>query len=183
MNRRRFTRAIGNPPYGGLDLKVLNKVSEVTDEIMFIMPRSIRKAHRVNAMNPYLHVVEDVTNDDKLFGREIRTCYQHYVIKDYKRELIPRPQTHADFEFVKKGDSSVNVFIVRSGNAGEVRTDPEKFKDMEHSHYFIHAKSQEVVDRLASISEQLREIGRDSSGLGKLAKPEIINTYIQNYGE
>ena len=182
MNRRRFTRAIGNPPYGGLDLKILNMVSELTDEIMFIMPRSIRKAHRVNAINPYLHIVEDITNDDKLFGREIRTCYQHYVIKDYKRELISRPQTHPDFEFVKKGDPSVNVFIVRSGDAGQVRTDYEKYKNMEKSHYFIHAKSQEVIDNLVSISEELRVIGRDSSGLGKVAKPEIITTYINHYG-
>jgi len=182
MTRRRFTRAIGNPPYGGLDLKILNMVSELTDDIYFIMPRSIRKAHRVNAMNPHLHIVSDETNPDDMFGREIRTCIQRYEVRDDVRAQIERPQSHNDFEFLKKGDPSVNVFIVRSGNAGDIRTDYETYKDMEHSHYFICAKDQTVIDRLVAMGEELKELGRESSGLGKLSKPEIVTTYIKHYG-
>lgn len=183
MTRRRFTRAIGNPPYKSLDLKILNLVSELTDNIHFIMPRSIRKAHRVNAMNPHLHVVSDKTNPDNMFGREIRTCTQIYEVRDDVRAQIEQPLTHNDFKFVKKGDPSVNVFIVRSGNAGDVRTDYETYKDMEHSHYFICAKDQTVIDRLVAISEELKKLGRESTGLGKLSKPEIVITYTKHYGK
>lgn len=183
MTRRRFTRAIGNPPYKSLDLKILNLVSELTDNIHFIMPRSIRKAHRVNAMNPHLHVVSDKTNPDNMFGREIRTCTQIYEVRDDVRAQIEQPLTHNDFKFVKKGDPSVNVFIVRSGNAGDVRTDYETYKDMEHSHYFICAKDQTVIDRLVAISEELKKLGRESTGLGKLSKPEIVITYTEHYGK
>ena len=42
----RFTLAIGNPPYGvggNLAIKFLNKTAEITDDIRFVLPTSVRK--------------------------------------------------------------------------------------------------------------------------------------------
>ena len=42
----KFTLAIGNPPYGvggNLAIKILNKTSEITDDIRFVLPTSMRK--------------------------------------------------------------------------------------------------------------------------------------------
>ena len=43
---KKFTLAIGNPPYGvggNLAIRFLNKTSEVTDDIRFVLPTSVRK--------------------------------------------------------------------------------------------------------------------------------------------
>ena len=58
----KFTLAIGNPPYGvggNLAIKFLNKTSEITDDIRFVLPTSIRKPSCQNKIKPYLHCEVD----------------------------------------------------------------------------------------------------------------------------
>lgn len=176
---------IGNPPYGNagrLAVKIVNKLAEkgLCEKMNFVMPRSIRKASLQNSLDRHIHIDKDVTNDDMLFGRKIKTVVQNYVIKNELRPLIPEPKEHKDFVFLKKGDSDVNVFIMRSGYAGKVMTDG--FEEYEHSHYFMHAKSQQVIDNLKAISDELIEIGEETTGMNKVSKGEIISTYSNYYG-
>ena len=69
---------------------------------------------------------------------------------------------------------------MRSGYAGKVMTDG--FEEYEHSHYFMHAKSQQVIDNLKAISDELIEIGEETTGMNKVSKGEIISTYSNYYG-
>jgi len=182
----KFDVVIGNPPYGNagrMALKFLNKIAEerLSDDIRLIMPRSIRKAALMNSINRHIHIVEDVTNDDMLFGRKIKTVTQRYVYKDELRPLIAQPRTHKDFKFLKKGDPNVNVFVMRSGMAGRVLT--EGYNGYEKSHYFIHANTPKVIENLQSISDELVEIGNETTGMGKVSIPEIVSTYIEHFGE
>ena len=53
----KFTLAIGNPPYGvggNLAIKFLNKTSEITDDIRFVLPTSVRKPSSQNKIKPYI---------------------------------------------------------------------------------------------------------------------------------
>ena len=181
----KFSVVIGNPPYGNAGrqaLQFLNKIAELelSNDIRLVMPRSIRKASLLNSVNRHIHIVEDITNDDMLFGRKIKTVTQKYELREEQRELIPQPRTHNDFQFLKKGDPDVNVFIMRSGAAGKVLT--EDYDGYEQSHYFIHANSEQVIDNLKSISEELIEMGEETTGMNKVSIPEIITTYTENYG-
>ena len=47
----RFSLAIGNPPYGvggNLAIRFLNKTAEITDDIRFVLPTSVRKPSSLN---------------------------------------------------------------------------------------------------------------------------------------
>ena len=176
---------IGNPPYGNagrLAVSIVNKIASVniSKDMRFVMPRSIRKASLLNSLDRHIHITKDVTNDDMLFGRKIKTVLQHYTIKNELRPLIPQYKQHKDFVFVKKGDPDVNVFIMRSGYAGQVMT--EGFEEYEHSHYFIHAKNQQVIDNLKAISDELIKLGEETTGMNKVSIPEIVSTYSFHYG-
>ena len=181
----KFSVVIGNPPYGNAGrqaLQFLNKIAELelSNDIRLVMPRSIRKASLLNSINRHIHIVEDITNDDMLFGRKIKTVTQKYELREELRDLIPQPKTHTDFQFLKKGDPNVNVFIMRSGAAGKVLT--EGYDGYEESHYFIHANNQQVIDNLKSISNNLIEMGEETTGMNKVSIPEIITTYTEHYG-
>ena len=66
----KFTLAIGNPPYGvggNLAIKILNKTSEITDDIRFVLPTSMRKPSCQNKIKPYLHCEVDDDLDSATF--------------------------------------------------------------------------------------------------------------------
>ena len=58
----KFTVAIGNPPYGvggNLAIKFLNKNAELTDDIRFVLPTSVRKPSSLNKISALIDVAED----------------------------------------------------------------------------------------------------------------------------
>ena len=47
----KFTLALGNPPYGvggNLAIRFVNKTSDITDDIRFVLPTSVRKPSSQN---------------------------------------------------------------------------------------------------------------------------------------
>ena len=89
--KMRFTVAIGNPPYGvgaNLAIKFLNKTSELTDDIRFVLPTSVRKPSSLNKISANLHCTVDQDLDSSTFPGGISAVKQHWIVKEEKREKI-----------------------------------------------------------------------------------------------
>ena len=82
---KKFTLAIGNPPYGvggNLAIRFLNKTSEVTDDIRFVLPTSVRKPSSLNKIAGHLHCVVDEDLDAKSFPGGINAVKQNWEVKE-----------------------------------------------------------------------------------------------------
>ena len=99
----RFSLAIGNPPYGvsgNLAIKFLNKTSEITNDIRFVLPTSVRKPSCLNKIKGHLHCVVDNDLDASTFPGGISAVYQRWEVRSDHREKIILYNKHPDFEFL-----------------------------------------------------------------------------------
>ena len=171
-----FDVIIGNPPYGSggnLAIAFLNKCADMSDDVRLVLPLSVRKESALNKIRLDIECVHDELLPDDTFPRGIRAVYQRWV--PGHRTKIETVSTHPDFEFVKKEDPSINVFVMRKGYAGKVLL--SDWGGYEKSHYFLCAKSQSVIDTLVECEEELREIGRMQNGIPGISKHDLITTY------
>ena len=103
----KFTLAIGNPPYGvggNLAIRFLNKTSEITDDIRFVLPTSVRKPSSQNKIKSYLHCIIDEDLDHTTFPGGINAVIQYWQVQNTSRfdtgvGEIPMHTEHPDFEF------------------------------------------------------------------------------------
>ena len=91
---------VSNPPFGrnnALSVPFFNKAAEVSDLIVFIVPRSWRKWTVQNKLNKNFHLVRDddlsidyVNVDGKLLStnNNLRTCVQYWLRKREERKLV-----------------------------------------------------------------------------------------------
>ena len=87
----RFSLAIGNPPYGiggNLAIKFLNKTAEITDDIRFVLPTSVRKPSSLNKIKGHLHCVMDEDLDSSTFPNGISAVKQYWEVKNTSRFAI-----------------------------------------------------------------------------------------------
>ena len=121
---KRFTLAIGNPPYGvggNLAIKFLNRTSEITDDIRFVLPTSVRKPSSLNKIVGHLHCVIDEDLDSATFPGGINAVKQHWEVKNSSRFTtgvgeIPMVHEHPDFEFLPyERRDEANVFVGEYG--------------------------------------------------------------------
>ena len=104
----RFSLAIGNPPYGvggNLAIRFLNKTSEITDDIRFVLPTSVRKPSSLNKIKAHLHCNVDEDLDESTFPGGISAVKQYWEVKNTSRFQvgvgeIPMMREHPDFEFL-----------------------------------------------------------------------------------
>jgi hypothetical protein len=179
----KFTMAIGNPPYGvggNLAIKFLNKTSEITDDIRFVLPTSVRKPSSLNKISPNLHCTFDVDCDSKSFPGGISTVYQRWELKNNKREKIELLKTHPDFEFLsydKRFDADVFVGEYGCGPSGRVKT--ENFTHYAKGHHFLKVRSPEVIQNLVEFAPVFREVANQCNGRYHFGKNDLISTYIK----
>ena len=176
-----FSIIIGNPPYGsgGNDaIAFLNRSGDISDDVRYVLPLSLRKVSSQNKVRLDLVCVSDIVLPDSTFPGGIRAVRQNWINSSLRKK-IQTFTTHPDFEFVNKGDPTTNVFVMRSGYAGKVLT--EGFDGYEWSHYFIYAKSPQVIKNLQSCESEFRELAKMTNGMDKLSKHELIETYIKHF--
>ena len=184
----KFTLAIGNPPYGvggNLAIKILNKTSEITDDIRFVLPTSMRKPSCQNKIKPYLHCEVDDDLDAATFPGGISAVKQYWKVKNTSRfakgvNEIPMHREHPDFEFLDYKDRfEADVFIGEygCGPSGVVKT--ENFTQYAKGHHFLNVRSPEVIQNLVEFAPKFREVATQCNGRYHFGKNDLITTYIQ----
>ena len=184
----KFTLAIGNPPYGvggNLAIRFLNKTSEVTDDIRFVLPTSVRKPSSQNKIKSYLHCEVDDDLDSATFPGGISAVKQYWKVKNTSRfakgvNEIPMHREHPDFEFLDYKDRfEADVFIGEygCGPSGIVKT--ENFTHYAKGHHFLSVRSPEVLENLVRFAPKFREVATVTNGRYHFGKNDLITTYIK----
>lgn len=185
--KMRFTLAIGNPPYGpggNLAIKFLNKTAELTDDIRFVVPVSLRKPSSLNKISPYLDLVEDQDLDPKTFPGGITAVYQRWVKTETPRQKIKLLNKHPDFEFLpyeRRFEADVFVGEYGCGPSGRVKT--ENFTHYAKGHHFLKVRSPEVIDNLVAFAPRFREVALGCNGRAHFGKNDLITTYVECLSE
>ena len=184
----RFSLAIGNPPYGvggNLAIRFLNKTSEISDDVRFVLPTSVRKPSSLNKIKAHLHCVVDEDLDPSTFPNGISAVKQYWEVKNTSRFQIgvgeiPMMKEHPDFEFLpyeQRFDADVFVGEYGSGPSGRVKT--EDFTHYAKGHHFLKVKSPEVIQNLVEFATRFREVASSCNGRRHFGKNDLISTYIK----
>ena len=181
--KMRFTLAIGNPPYctgGNLAIKFLNKVAELTDDIRFVLPTSVRKPSSLNKIRLDIDIVKDQDLDPKTFPNGISAVYQRWHKTNTPRKKIELLNKHSDFEFLsyeKRFSADVFVGEYGCGPSGKVKT--ENFTHYAKGHHFLKVRSPEVIRNLLDFSPRFREVANQCNGRYHFGKNDLITTYMR----
>ena len=169
----RFTLAIGNPPYGvggNLAIRFLNKTSEITDDIRFVLPTSVRKPSSQNKIKSYLHCNLDEDLDNTTFPGGISAVKQYWEVKNTSRfdvgvGEIPMHTEHPDFEFLSYEERfEADVFVGEYGCGPSGRVKTEDFTQYAKGHHFLSVKSPEVIENLVRFADKFREAATQTNG-------------------
>ena len=179
-NQMRFTRAIGNPPYGSggnAAIKHVNKLSQLTDEIHLVLPISMRTESALNKISLDIVCSEDEDIPEGTFPKGIKAVEQLWV--KGKREKIPTFRTHSDFTFVKKEDNP-DVMMFRCGaSAGKLKFAGE-YEENKPDHYYMNVKDDSVIDVFKALYPEFVAVGLQQNGMPGISKHKLIQLY-QNY--
>jgi hypothetical protein len=183
----KFTMALGNPPYGvggNLAIKFLNKTAEITDDIRFVLPTSVRKPSSLNKIDFFIQVTEDHDLDPKTFPNGISAVYQRWEKSKTPREKIEMLRTHPDFEFLpyeKRFEADVFIGEYGCGPSGRVKT--ENFTHYAKGHHFLKVRSPEVIQNFLEFAPRFREVANQCNGRYHFGKNDLITTYMECLSE
>ena len=184
----KFTLAIGNPPYGvggNLAIRFLNKTSEITDDIRFVLPTSVRKPSSQNKIKPYLHCNLDEDLDSTTFPGGISAVKQYWEVKNTSRfdvgvGEIPMHTEHPDFEFLSYEERfEADIFVGEYGCGPSGRVKTEDFTHYAKGHHFLSVRSPEVIENLVRFADRFREAATQTNGRYHFGKNDLITTYVK----
>lgn len=112
LNKTRVL-TIGNPPFGkicSLAVKFFNHSAKFSNVIAFIIPKTFRKISIQNKLDLNFHLIYDADIPSKSFTPNIsvKCCFQIYVKKNEKRNIIELPIVNCDFQFLPFGPKDTN---------------------------------------------------------------------------
>ncbi len=184
----RFDVVIGNPPYGraaSLAVRFLNKAFELSEDVRFVLPRSLRKASLTNRVNLNFSCVYDETLPLDTFlpdTSNTKACYQVWAYQP--RQKVKLITTHSDWTDLKWEQREEASLMIRTQGtrAGAMFTAEEmkKYKCGEGHNHFIKA-SAEVVQRLLSLQDELIEIGKEANNQASIGRSQIVSLYNQRF--
>lgn len=87
-----------------------NHAAKFSNVIAFIIPKTFRKISIQNKLNLNFHLIDDIDIPSGSFEPNIsvKCCFQIYIKKEIKRDIISLPVIHNDFEFLKYGPKDEN---------------------------------------------------------------------------
>lgn len=185
-NKKIFT--IGNPPFGrnsSMALKFINKASEFSDYIAFVLPKTFKKVSMKNKIDQQLHLVfeEDLGKNSFIHegvDYDVPCVFQIWEKRLNKREKIQEKKQTDLFDFCNKTDADFAIRRV-GGLSGKVIIEFEDYK--EPSHYYIKARSNKnkLIKNLIDCYESFKEASRNTAGNPSLSKGELIMILEKKY--
>ena len=178
---------ITNPPFGrnnSLSIPFFNKAAEVSDLIVFIVPRSWRKWSVQNRLNQNFHLVRDddlTINYVDVNGRDahakdrLRTCVQYWERRDTLRPLV-KVQDMGVIERTtpELADAAMTLF---GYNCGQLSTDFERRKITTKMYIKLkHPKAKKAIE-----NSDFSKFYLNTAYTEALSMPEInyvLNEYI-----
>jgi hypothetical protein len=178
---------ISNPPFGrnnSLSIPFFNKAAQVSDLIVFIVPRSWRKWSVQNRLNQNFHLVRDddlainyvdVNGEDSHAKDRLRTCVQYWERRETIRPLI-KVQDMGIIERTTpdQADAALTMF---GYNCGTLTTDFERRKITTRMYLkFTHPKAKNAIE-----NSDFSKFYLNTAYTEALALPEInyvLNEYI-----
>ncbi len=184
---RKGLLTISNPPFGrnnSLSIPFFNKAAQVSDLIVFIVPRSWRKWSVQNRLNQNFHLVKDddltinyvdVNGEDAHAKDRLRTCVQYWERRETIRPLI-KVQDMGIIERTTpdQADAALTMF---GYNCGNLTTDFERRKITTRMYLkFTHPKAKKAIE-----NSDFSKFYMNTAYTEALALPEInyvLNEYI-----
>lgn len=185
---------ITNPPFGkvsSLAIKFFNHAAKFSNVIAFIIPKTFRKISIQNKLNLNFHLIKDIDIPSGSFepNMSVKCCFQIYIKKDKKRNIISQPVVHKDFEFLQFGPKDVNNqptppntnlitdFAIRAygGKCGEIKK--LGLNELRpKSWHFIRSKIDKdiLINKFSKLDYSKSENTARQNSLGKA---ELVNLY------
>ena len=178
---------ITNPPFGrnnSLSIPFFNKAAEVSDLIVFIVPRSWRKWSVQNRLDQNFHLVRDddlsinyvdVNGNDAHAKDRLRTCVQYWERRDTLRPLV-KVQDMGVIERTtpELADAAMTLF---GYNCGQLSTDFERRKITTKMYIKLkHPKAKKAIE-----NSDFSKFYLNTAYTEALSLPEInyvLNEYI-----
>ena len=188
-DKPKFDIVIGNPPYGrgaSLAVKFLNKAFELSNDVRFVLPRSLRKDSLQNRVSLSFSCVYDETLPASTFQpatSNTKACYQIWQPQTRLKKKLST--THSDWKDLKWEEKDQAALMVRTqGTRAGVMFTAEEMKQYKcgggHNH-FISA-SPKVVARLLTLQDELMELGKESNNQESIGRYQIVQLYIKHFG-
>jgi predicted RNA methylase len=181
---------ITNPPFGrnnSLSIPFFNKAAEVSDLIVFIVPRSWRKWSVQNRLNQNFHLVRDddltinyvdVNGQDAHAKDRLRTCVQYWERKSKLRPIVKvKDMGIIERTTPELADAAMTLF---GYNCGKLTTDFERRKVTTQMYLkFKHPKARKAIE-----NSDFSKFYMNTAYTEALSMPEInyvLNEYV--YGD
>ena len=109
-----YNLVLTNPPFGwlgGLACDILNHATKFTGRIGIVLPQCFRKVQRIDRINPFFHPVGDYNLPDETYilpdgqTKYVRTCFQMWEWRDYKRNKFGNTSYEEFFHQVPKEEA------------------------------------------------------------------------------
>jgi predicted RNA methylase len=179
---------IGNPPFGrvsSLAVKFFNKASEFASMIAFIIPRSFKRITIQNRLCLDFHLVhsEDLPTSPCCFepAMSAKCCFQIWIKRDIKREIVVLNKTHNDFTFVKD-ETEADFGMRRVGSCcGTIYTDGYEQLCSKNIHWIkANIDKTELIRRFKSLDYS---ICQDTCRQNSIGVQDIIALYQEAFDE
>ena len=109
-----FDLVLTNPPFGwlgGLACDILNHSTKFSNRVAFVLPQCFRKIQRIDRINRGFHPVADLNLPDETYilptgeKKYVRTCFQMWERRDYKRKKFGNLSYEEYFKQVPKEEA------------------------------------------------------------------------------
>lgn len=190
---------IGNPPFGRVSstaVKFFNKSAEFCDAIAFIIPRTFKRVSIQNRLNLYFHNIfsEDIPTNPCCFepAMHAKCCFQIWIRKQEKRQIVSLKETHHDFYFLRFGPKDDNNqptpphgadFAIRAygGNCGEIcETNLDQLRPKSWHWIKSNINANILKKRFSCLDFSL---SADTVRQNSIGKKELILLYSVKYSE
>jgi len=179
---------IGNPPFGrrgSLATKFINKCASAGDYIAFILPASFGKASIQNQVDKSFHLLFQKELFDEEFRtatgtQKVKTIFQIWERRNYKRPELVKTNACADFHFVPDASQAHIAITTHGVSFGKVYENNFSHLSKTTNRFIVSAIDKAtLVGRLRMLD--LKPFARFTTGAPCVSQTELIKLYSSKH--